>query len=119
MQRASKRRIGLACAGLLLAFVGCAGRQPIPLDCVPREVEIYVDGELLDERPDAVSLTRDETHKIYLKREGYEPALLVLEPKPGPDGVNRLSEADVCVELVPVPVERTLTLEGEKDVDAP
>jgi hypothetical protein len=99
-------------------LVGCfASKQQIPLDCVPREVEIYVDGELLKDRPDAVSLTRDESHKIYLKRPGYAPELLVLAPQPGPDGTNRLLAADVCVDLVPVGVDRELTIEGESDVE--
>ncbi len=108
-------RVGLAGAGLTVVF-GCAAKQPIPLDCVPREVEIYVDGELLEERPDSITLTRDEAHKIYLKRPGYAPELLVLQPEPGPDGTNQLDASDVCVELVPVGVERTLTIEGEGDV---
>ncbi len=110
-------RIGLACAGLGgIGLAGCAATQPIPLDCVPRQVEVYVDGELLEDRPDAIALTRDESHKIYLKRPGYAPELLVLQPEPGPDGTNQLDASDVCVELVPVGVERTLTIEGEDDV---
>lgn len=115
MENDHRIRRGLVCAALV-ASVGCTTTQSIPLDCVPQEVEIFVDGKLLEGRPDAVSLSRDDTHKIYLKRPGYAPELLVLEPQAGPDGTNRLDASDVCVELVPVGVERNLTIEGEDDV---
>jgi hypothetical protein len=118
MQRASAYRACFAATAVAFGLTGCfASKQPIPLDCVPHEVEVYVDGRLLEGRPDAISLTRDESHKIYLKRPGYAPELLVLEPQPDADGRNQLSAGDVCVDLVPIAVDRELTVEGENDVE--
>jgi hypothetical protein len=111
---------GFLTLGLSAGLVGCiASKQPIPLECVPEEVSIYVDGKLLEDHPDSITLSRDESHKIFLKRPGYEPELLVLESLEGPDGKPVLSNADVCVELVPIGLGRELTLEGENDVEAP
>ena len=110
----------MAASACALGLAGCfASKQQIPLDCVHREVTVYVDGEQLEGRPDSISLSRDESHKIYLKRPGYAPQLLVLESVDGPDGTAQLASSDVCIDLVPVGVGRELTIEGENDVEAP
>jgi hypothetical protein len=98
-----------------LLSVGCAAKQRIPLDCVTEEVVVYVDGQLLAEHPDALELRADEPHKIYFKRPGHEPELVVLDTARGDDGRPRLSPANVCVELVPIGLERELTIEAEGD----
>jgi len=109
---ASPARMQAVLLAALLAF-GCAAKQRIPLDCVTEEVVVYVDGQLLEEHPDALELRADEPHKIYFKRPGHEPELVVLDTATGDDGRPRLSPDNVCVELVPIGVERELTIEAE------
>ena len=99
----------------LLASWGCATTQQIPLECVAEEVQVFVDGQLLEERPDAIDLRADVPHKLYFKREGHEPQLVVLEPAEGLDGTWRLEPGDVCVELVPVGIGRELTIEVDEN----
>jgi hypothetical protein len=101
------------CAAALLP--GCAAKQTVPLECVSEEVVVYVDGRLLEERPDALELRADEPHKLFFKLPGHEPQLVVLESAPDDEGRLRLSPADVCVELVPVGLARELTIEVEGD----
>lgn len=114
---------GAACVGTALASAllpGCAAKQSVPLECVAEEVEIYVDGRLLEERVDELRLPVDEPHKLYFKRPGHEPQLVVLEPSQDPDGRLRLEPADVCVELVPIGLDRKLTIElDEEGVERP
>ena len=105
----------LPALGLLIPLSGCAPKQRVPLACVPEQVTIYVDGQALEENPDALELRADEPHKIYFKGEGYEPQLIVLESGTDPDGDPALVPAEVCVELVAVEVERSLTLTPEAE----
>ncbi len=102
----------VSCAAL--AF-GCAAKQAVSLHCVTEEVVVYVDGRLLEEHPDALELSVDEPHKLYFKRPGYEPQLIVLETRPSDDGRAELTPADVCVELIPVGLGRELTIEIDPD----
>lgn len=121
MSRASNRRRlvrGLLCLGLL-GVASCATTQEIPLGCVHEKVQVYVDGRLLEQTPDSIDLAVDDPHKLYFKREGREPQLVVLEPRESPDGVMRLEPADVCAELVPVGLGRKLEIEVEEGYDAP
>ena len=69
---------------------------------------------MLEGNPDAVELRLDEPHKVYVKAPGYAPQLVVLEPRPGPDGELTLPAEDVCVELVPVGMGRNLELQVEE-----
>lgn len=117
MSRFRMQLLGCALPALALfvAFAGCAPKQRVPLDCVPEQVTIYVDGQALEENPDALELRADEPHKIYFKGEGYEPQLIVLESRTDPDGDPALAPAEVCVELVSVEVERSLTLTPEAE----
>ena len=105
----------------LAIALGCAARQTVPLDCVTEEVVVYVDGQLLEEHPDALELRVDEPHKLYFKRPGHEPELVVLDSVTGDDGRPRLEPSNVCVELVPIGLERELTIEAEdaEDDEAP
>jgi len=96
-----------------LLALGCAAKQQVPLDCITEEVVVYVDGKLLEEHPDALQLRADEPHKIYFKRPGHEPELVVLDTTTGADGKPQLSPANVCIELVPIGLGRELTIEAE------
>jgi len=116
---ARRIRAGIWVALLLAPHLACAAKQRIALDCVPERVTIYVDREALDAGTDTVELRIDEPHQIYVKGPGYEPQLIVLEPRVGEDGRTRLHPENVCVELVRVGVDRELTLEAEHDPEAP
>lgn len=111
-----RKLLRLACgAALGLAAHGCASTQSVPLDCVEEQIAVYVDGRLLEGDPDEIRLRTDQPHKLYFKREGSEPQLVVLEPTTGPDGERRLEPANVCVKLVPVGLGREITIEVEED----
>jgi hypothetical protein len=109
------RRLVTAALGLvLLGPLACATTQEVPLACVEEEVQIYVDGRLLEEHPDVITLRTDRPHKLYFKREGGPPQLVVLEPGTDPEGRPRLVPSDPCVALVPVGLGRELTIEVEE-----
>jgi hypothetical protein len=106
----SRRRTrALAAAAALCA---CAPKQRIPLDsCVTDKVVVYVDGRLLDSDPASLELRSDEPHKLYIKRPGEPPRLVVLESAPDREGRLRLEPADPCSEVVAVGERRELTIE--------
>jgi hypothetical protein len=96
---------------------GCAtSTQRIRIECVPQQVSLYVDGRLLESR-DAVVLRTDQPHKIYLKGQGFEPKLVVLEPEVDADGRQSLGPGELCIEVVPIGVGRELEVEVEHDVE--
>jgi hypothetical protein len=108
-------RIALVAVATLAAGVACAAKQRVPLDCVPDEVTVYVDQRALEAVPETLELRSDRPHKVYLKGPGYEPQLIVLEPRRDEGGRTTLHPDRICVELVPVGVDRQLTLEIEED----
>jgi hypothetical protein len=120
--RGTSRRISLRTSGwalrrhgvallALAALCACAHRQTIPVDCVPEEVKIYVDGRLLDEIPEELTLRADEDHTLYFKGEGYRPELVVLRT----DGADtpKLTPDTLCVK----PVLRGMDREVEMEID--
>jgi hypothetical protein len=106
----------LLAASLLAA--GClSSTQRVRIACVPEEMKIYVDGRLLEEGAENVIFLRtDEPHKIFVRGEGYEPQLVVLEPTLDADGRESLGADEVCIEVIPVGMERELDLQMEHDV---
>ena len=119
------RASGIRCTWIALVVVttsvvgvACAAKQRVPLDCVPEEVTVFVDQQALEELPESLELRSDRPHKVFLKGPGYEPQLIVLEPRRGESGKTTLHPDRICVELVPVGVDRQLTLEIEEDGDA-
>jgi len=110
--------IGLAFASGLAA--GClTSTERVRIECVPERVEVYVDGRLLETGETEVSLRRDAPHKIYVKGPGYEPQLVVLEPVVDAEGNETLGSDAVCIEVVPIGMQRELELEIERDADDP
>ena len=71
------RICGIALA--LLVVGACAHRQTIRLDCVPKDVTIYLDKVPLEGVPDSVDLRTDQPHILFFRGEGYEPTMVVLE----------------------------------------
>jgi hypothetical protein len=105
----------VAAALALAALLACAPKQRIPLDaCVSEEVVVYVDGRLL-ETSEALELRSDEPHKLFFKRPGEPPRLVVLEARADGEGRPHLEPADPCAELVAIGLGRELTIEVEEE----
>ena len=92
---------------------GCAAKQTIPLDCVPKDLTIFVDKKPLEEVPDSIELRVDRPHTLFFRGEGYEPAMLILESVEGEQG-PALAPGDVCVELHFVERTRNVEIEIER-----
>jgi hypothetical protein len=111
---ARARRVAAAIA--LGALCACAPKQRIPLEaCVSEEMVVYVDGRLLEKGPAGLELRSDEPHKLYIKRPGEPPHLVVLETTVDGEGRARLEPADPCREIVARGLDRELTIEVEDD----
>jgi hypothetical protein len=111
-------RRGAAIAAVALALA-CAPKQRIPLDtCVTEEVVVFVDGRLLEDAQGYVELRSDQPHKLYFKRPGEPPHLVVLEVDPDAEGKPRLVPPDPCREVLAVGLDRELTIEVDEG-DAP
>jgi hypothetical protein len=115
---------GAAAAAALASALACAAKQRVPLDCVPRGVEIYVDEELLAGYPVWVNLRADQAHKIKFRGPGYEPVLVVLDPRESEEGTELLvlelgrevpeyPAAELCTHLRFVPIYKELEIEVE------
>ena len=100
--------------GCALLAGGCASKQRIPLECVPKDVTIYVDKKQLDSVPDELELRTDEPHTLFFKRKGYESKLVVLDSQDTDVGPV-LSPMDVCVELHFIEQSRNVQFEVEKE----
>ena len=97
---------------------GCASSQSVQIRCVPREVKVYVDGRLLE--GDQAELRTDRPHKIYAKGPGYQPRLVVIEPHVDENGRREFRDEDLCIEVVPIGMDRELELDVEgSDAGAP
>jgi hypothetical protein len=105
------RVCGIALA--LLAVGACAHKQTIQLDCVPKDVTIYLDKVPLDRVPDSIALRTDQPHVLFFKGEGYEPMMVVLELEETADG-PALSPRDRCFELNLAKRKRELEIEIEE-----
>src|SRR5262245_31168749 len=79
-----------AVAACALAWA-CAPKQRIPLDaCVREQMVVYVDGRLLEPSAGELALRSDEPHKLYVKRPGETPRLIILETSEDGEGKPRL-----------------------------
>jgi hypothetical protein len=108
LAKTSIRTCGFAFA--LLAVGGCAHKQTIRLDCVPKDVTIYLDKVPLDSVPDSVDLPTDRPHVLFFRGEGYEPTMVVLDVEETADG-PALSPRDLCFELNLAKRKRELEIE--------
>jgi len=97
----------------LLAVGGCAHKQTIRLDCVPKDVTIYLDKVPLDRVPDSVSLRTDRPHVLFFKGEGYEPVMVVLDIEETADG-PALFPRDLCFDLNLAKRKRELEIKIEE-----
>jgi hypothetical protein len=106
----------LVLAPLALAVLpACTPKQKIALDCVPRDVVVYVDGRRLDELPEDIKLRSDEHHKLYFKGGGFENQLVVLRTEQV-EGKHRLSPADLCAQARFVEMRPDVKVEATPEV---
>jgi hypothetical protein len=96
----SGRRAVVAIGALWLG-VGCAPLQVVELSVDPPPTSVYVDGEAIDPVPGALELRADRDHKLYFKRDGYRPELVVLRSQAGEAG-PRLEPGRVEARLRPL-----------------
>lgn len=118
MNRFHPARAAPSCLLAVVAALACAPKQRIALDCIPKEVTVYVDGEALEKTPSEISLRSDQPHTLFVKGPGYQPEMIVLTSEEGPDG-HQLSPAEVCVRPRYVGVRRELQVEIENPVETP
>jgi hypothetical protein len=97
---------------VLLAAGACAHKQTIRLDCVPKDVTVYLDKVPLERVPDSVDLRTDRPHVLFFKGEQYEPTMVVLDIEETADG-PALSPRDLCLEFNLARRSRELELEIE------
>lgn len=68
----------------LIFQAGCATQstrlQKIPVTSNPVQARISVDGQEIGYTPLTLSLLRDRNHIIKIEKEGYEPALIQVQP---------------------------------------
>lgn len=118
-----------AIALLLLVTGACAHTQTYQIDCIPRDVTIFLDGKPLDRAPadvkvfvdgapvddasESIDLRTDRPHVLFIKGEGYEPAMVVLEIEETEDG-PALSPRDLCLGLDLTKRSRKLEIEVEE-----
>lgn len=110
----------MAVVAAVSVLFACAPKQRIPLDaCVTEQVVVFVDGRLLEDAEGFVELRSDQPHKLYFKRPGEPPHLVVLETAPDDEGRPSLMPVDPCREVLAVGLDRELTIEVDEDSAAP
>lgn len=113
----------------LFVLGACAHSQTFQIDCIPRDVTIFLDGEPLERNPrevtvfvdgapvdrisDSIDLRSDKPHVLFIKGEGYEPAMVVLDTEETADGPV-LSPRDLCLGLNLTKRSRRLEIEVEE-----
>lgn len=92
--------LAIAAAALLLALVGCAPKQRIPLEVGPGDVEVYVDGlRVAEPLPAELDLESDRAHVVFVKKPGHRSEQVVLRSVEFEDGRPQLQPDRVEVEL--------------------
>jgi hypothetical protein len=105
----------VAVAAVCVWLSACAPKQAVVFDaCEAEKVTVYVDGRLLRPGTKPPELRSDLPHKLFFKREGHEPRLIILEPTADEAGKLRLEPADPCAEVLAVPLDRELTVEVDE-----
>lgn len=108
--------LAIRICGIFLALLtvgACAHKQTIRLDCVPKDVTIYLDKVPLDRVPDSIALRTDRPHVLFFKGEGYEPVMVVLDIEETADG-PALFPRDLCFDLNLAKRKRELEIKIEE-----
>lgn len=117
MGRGTWGRIALfAAIAAVAACSTCAPLQRVPIDSAPRDSSVFVDGEALGSPPLAVDLRADRDHSVFIRREGYQPVLVILTSEKQERG-HRLDPGEVRVQLTPLERGRDLEVEVERRPD--
>ena len=110
--------LAIAALGVLatLALGACRPYQNVGIVSVPEGAEVYLDGHMVGVTPLRLRIATQAHHKVYLKKEGYRPELLVLNSHQPQDRIDFLTPADLRVRLMPLvaPLPRELEVEGEE-----
>jgi hypothetical protein len=94
-----KKFLLLAMTGLLVS--ACAAYQRVGIESAPDAAEVYLDGELVGTTPLELRVPTAADHSVYLKKEGFQPRMVVLDRHAPADGIDFVTPADVRVRLVP------------------
>ncbi len=109
--------------GVLLGAVStaamCAPYQRVGIRSVPEQAEVYVDGELVGTTPLELRVGVAQDHSVYVKKEGYQPRMVVLNRNQPADGIDFLTPADIRVRLVPRTGMPDRDVQVEVEPDAP
>jgi hypothetical protein len=99
-------------AAFAAAAFGCATGQRVSLECVPKNVMVYVDGRLLEGSAKTMKLAKDQPHTVFLKGGGYQSQMLVFESREQ-DGKRVLDPADLCSRVTFVEMQPEVKIEVE------
>jgi len=106
-------RAGAVLAASVFLALGCAPLQVVPLEVEPAPGSLHVDGQEVVPVPRTLELRADRDHKLYFKRDGYRPELIVLRSLEDESGPH-LVPARVQARLRPLAGGgRDLTIETE------
>jgi hypothetical protein len=112
------RSLRAAALGLALIAATCPPYQNVGINSSPSEAQIFVDGELVGLTPAQMPVGTLDDHKVYLKKEGYRPELVVLLLHRPTDQINFLTPPDVFVTLTPMSdssLDSDVTIEVEEE----
>ena len=100
MRKSIPRGLLLAAALTASSCLSCPPAfQRVNVRSEPAGADIFLDGDLVKQTPARLELSTLQDHKVYLKKEGYRPELIVVERKRTKDGVVYLSPPDISVTL--------------------
>ena len=94
----------LAAGALILVVTSaatCTPYQRVGIESAPTAAEVYLDGELIGSTPLELRIPTGADHSVYLKKEGFQPRMVVLNRNQPGDDIDFLTPADVRVRLVP------------------
>lgn len=118
--RKSHARAAMVLIGFLAGCIACAPTQVVPLEVAPDEVDLYLDGERLEEIPASLKLKSNRNHTLFFKREGYLSQFILLRSS-GKSGDEKLSPDFVALELQELTVRQpslSLEIEDEPELES-
>ncbi len=106
---------GAALVASIATLTACAPLQRVELEVEPIPESVFVDGQAVTPVPTGLDLRADRDHKLYFKRDGFKPELVVLQSVTGDEGPV-LEPSRVRVRLRPLdPGGRDVRIEQEDD----
>jgi hypothetical protein len=99
-RRSIARGVLFAAALMAASCLGCPPPfQNVNVRSDPPGADVFLDGVLVKQTPVRLEMSTLRDHKVFLKKDGYRPELVVVERKRGQDGVEYLSPPDIFVTL--------------------